>query len=74
MRWLLLIFVFTIDENGDIGERLTATRLFNSQAACDYAGENLRGQVDIPDEYKSFSICIPEDFSQFEDEGAADRQ
>lgn len=62
MKWLLLIFIFEVDANGEVGPPMVVRKLYDSAAECNLMGNNLRDVVPIPEGMKSFSICVgPED-------------
>ncbi len=61
MKWLLLIFIFQIDDAGNVGPPMVARKLYDTEAECNLMGKNLRDVVPIPEGVKSFSVCVGPD-------------
>ena len=60
MKWLLIVFIFSLDADGELENGMTVTKLYDSQAECDVMGKNFREISPIPEGSKSMSTCIPQ--------------
>jgi hypothetical protein len=66
MKWLLLIIVFDVSNDG-MRQVMQATKVFRSEAACNAEGRRMARSTEYEEEgLRSFSICIPE--RAFQDE------
>ena len=65
MKFLLVIFMFTLTPDGDIKEGQAATQSFATLEECNYAGRHLRQIVGVDgpeyDEVKTLSYCVREE-------------
>ena len=59
MKWLLVVFIFTMDANGITGAK-SVMKAFDSLEECNKAGNSFRQVNKLPDDQKSLSTCIPE--------------
>lgn len=57
MSWLLLFIVFDIS-NGGMKLKMQTTKAFNTEAACNAAGQSFAIDYKDPN-LRSMSICIP---------------
>jgi len=60
MRWLLMVFVFTLTESGDVQRPVILYKSYGSENECNLVGENFRSVIPIPEGAKSLSTCVPE--------------
>ena len=60
MKWLLVVFVFTLTENGDLEQPTILYKSYASENECNLVGENFRDVIPVPERAKSLSACLPE--------------
>ena len=60
MRWLMLIIIFEMADDGNLQLRSTDYRVYRSEAQCNDEGRNFRRNNPMPAHLKSISMCVPE--------------